>query len=277
MSNITPSPTYADHAVQREIRLLHNERIAERTYRLRFHSPEIARATAPGQFIMLRLSGRDDPLLARAFAVYDLNIDEGTVDIVYIVVGKMTGILAESGPGTRLSAWGPLGNGFPAFTREHVFLVCGGVGITPMLLTAKAARRAGAAITLCYGARSENAFVPVEPFEVLGVEVRFATEDGRRGRRGLVTDLLGDALAEAAGKPVIAACGPDPMLAAVAALARNRDVPCYVSLENVMSCGIGICFGCVCKTRDASGKTDYRRTCVEGPVFDAREVVWEEG
>jgi len=76
--------------------------------------------------------------------------------------------------------------------------------------------------------------------------------------------------------PVVAACGPEPMLAAVAALAEKQNVPCYVSLENTMSCGVGICFGCVCKTRDASGKTDYRRTCVEGPVFDAREVVWEK-
>lgn len=275
MSSTTPSPTYADRAVQQEIALLENARIAERTYRLRFRSPEIARATAPGQFVMLRLAGRDDPLLGRAFAVYDLDVEEGTVDIVYIVVGKMTGILAESAPGARLSVWGPLGNGFPALKQDHVFLVCGGVGITPMLLTAKAAKQVGAAVTLCYGARSENAFVPVEAFEAIGVDVRFATEDGSRGRPGLVTGLLDDTLVAAAGEAVIAACGPEPMLAAVAALSRNRDIPCYVSLENTMSCGIGICFGCVCKTRDASGVTDYRRTCVEGPVFDAREVVWE--
>ena len=273
---MSTSPAYADHAVQQEIELLQNEQIAERTFRLRFRSPEIASATAAGQFVMLRLAGRDDPLLGRAFAVYDLDEQAGTVDIVYIVVGKMTGILAESPVGTRLTVWGPLGNGFSAFGQDHVVLVCGGVGITPMLLTAKAAKAAGKKVTLCYGARNEGAFVPVEAFEALGVDVRFATEDGSRGRKGFVTDVMAEVLEEVKTDSVVASCGPEPMLAAVAELTEKRDVPCYVSLENTMSCGVGICFGCVCKTRDAAGKTDYRRTCVEGPVFDARKVVWRD-
>jgi dihydroorotate dehydrogenase electron transfer subunit len=114
----------------------------------------------------------------------------------------------------------------------------------------------------------------VEDFERSGVKVRIATDDGSRGHHGLVTDLLEQALNEATGQVRVVTCGPEPMMAAVSRIAARRGVACQVSLETPMACGIGICFTCVAKVRDESGAWDYKRTCVEGPVFDAAKIEW---
>jgi dihydroorotate dehydrogenase electron transfer subunit len=134
---------------------------------------------------------------------------------------------------------------------------------------------------LCYGTRSADLLAGVEDFQALGVDVRISTDDGTAGRHGLVTDVLAQVLDEArvldesAHDSIdtrVVCCGPEPMLAAVAALTARRGVPCQVSLETPMACGIGICFSCVARVRDDTGGWDYRRTCVEGPVFDAERI-----
>jgi dihydroorotate dehydrogenase electron transfer subunit len=114
----------------------------------------------------------------------------------------------------------------------------------------------------------------VEDFERIGVEVRLATEDGSRGHHGLVTDVLQEVLADSTLSREIVCCGPEPMLEAVGKMAADHATRCQVSLETPMACGIGICFSCVVKVRDASGGSDYKRTCVDGPVFDATEIEW---
>ena len=119
----------------------------------------------------------------------------------------------------------------------------------------------------------------VEDFRRLGVDVLVSTEDGSAGRRGRVTDLLPGVLdaARSAGQACrVVCCGPEPMMEAAARIARDGNVPCQVSLESPMACGIGICFSCVAKVIDSQGGWDYRRTCVEGPVFDARQIVWHD-
>jgi dihydroorotate dehydrogenase electron transfer subunit len=130
-------------------------------------------------------------------------------------------------------------------------------------------------VTLCYGCRSGQYLAGVEDFQRAGVDVRLSTEDGSAGQRGLVTDLIGPVVEQSKLPCRIVACGPEAMLAAVAKLAERLRLPCQVSLETPMACGIGICFSCVAKVRDESGQWDYRRTCVEGPVFDARDIEFD--
>jgi dihydroorotate dehydrogenase electron transfer subunit len=282
---------YADRAVQRTVEIVENVRLARDTYRLRFACPEIAGPIVPGQFVMLRMADVNDPLIGRPLALYQTTPDDTGrphfVDVVYLVKGKFTSRVVHARPGERLTVWGPLGNGFSVEPVEHLIMVAGGIGQTPFLALAEAflGHRAfgdpprsitpAKRVTFCYGARSADLLAGLDDFTRAGVELRIATDDGTRGHHGLVTDLLREVLREqpdAARR--IAVCGPEPMMAAVARIAEDHRTPCEVSLETPMACGIGICFTCVAKVRDAAGAWDYQRTCVAGPVFDAARIEW---
>jgi dihydroorotate dehydrogenase electron transfer subunit len=283
-----PSPTYADHAWHGPAVVEENVPLARDTYRLRFACPEIARRIVPGQFVMLRLADCNDPLLGRPLALYDVVPDAAGkphfLDIVYLTVGKMTRLLPEFLAGSRLEVWGPLGNGFPLTPTEHLVMVAGGIGQTPFLTLAREylgrhvygdpPRQTPRAkqVTLCYGARSREYLACVEDFRQLGVDVQLSTDDGSLGHRGLVTELIRPVVESSPGTCRIVCCGPEAMMEATAAIAAKLELPCQVSLESPMACGIGICFSCVKKIRDATGGWDYRRTCVEGPVFEAGDV-----
>jgi dihydroorotate dehydrogenase electron transfer subunit len=263
-------------------------RLARDTYRIRLHGPDLARSIRPGQFLMLRLPGTTDPLLGRPFALYDTVHDAqgqpAALDVVYLVVGKVTGLLAELRAGDRVEVWGPLGNGFPELSGlDHVGLVAGGIGQTPFLAYlrqllgqrgygGRPARRAAQRVSLYYGVRSADLAAGVEDFRAAGATVHLASDDGSLGFHGFVTQLL-----ETHAPPRhLVGCGPEPMMKVLAALARRWGVPCHLSLETPMACGIGICFSCVTRVRAGAG-WDYRRVCVEGPVFDAACLAWEEG
>jgi dihydroorotate dehydrogenase electron transfer subunit len=282
---------YADCAQFHTVEVVENVCLARDTWRVRFHAPEMARRFLPGQFLMLRLAGHDDPLLARPLALYDTVDDNSNtpafVDVVYLVQGKMTSRLANFQLGRKLDVWGPLGNGFPALDAKHLIFVAGGIGQTPFLALAQeclGSRKYGEPvrsapkaerITLCYGARRAEYLAGVEDFRSRGVDVRISTDDGSAGRHGLVTDLLREVLAEeAAPSRQIICCGPERMMEATAEVAQAAGIHCLASLETPMACGIGICFSCVARIRDDQGGWDYRRTCVEGPVFDAERIVW---
>ncbi len=284
---------FPDRACRLTTAIAENVQLARDTYRLRFDAEEIARRIVPGQFLMIRLAGANDPLLGRPLALYDVVCDDAgspqQIDIVYLVVGKMTGRLAKLPPGTLLEVWGPLGNGFPPTKTEHLVMVAGGIGQTPFPALAREflglhqygdpprdvprARK----VTLCYGARSADYLAGVDDFERLGVDVHISTDDGSAGHHGRVTELIAPVVEESVVQDDpsacrIVCCGPEPMLRATTETARALGVPCQVSLETPMACGIGICFSCVAKIRGPSGDWDYRRTCVEGPVFAAEDV-----
>jgi dihydroorotate dehydrogenase electron transfer subunit len=134
-------------------------------------------------------------------------------------------------------------------------------------------------VKLCYGARRAEYLACVADFEALGIDVRLSTDDGSAGRRGFVTEVLLEVLDESAaegsaGRSRVVCCGPEKMMEAVARITHAASVPCQVSLETPMACGIGICFSCVTKVRQPDGEWDYRRTCVEGPVFEAEQIEW---
>jgi len=281
---------YADNARQLQAAVTENVLLARDTYRVRLACPELARQIVPGQFVMLRVPECDDPLLGRPFALYDTVPDVSGepvgVDIVYLVVGKMTSRLAECTAGDRLELWGPLGNGFSVQPTEHLIMVAGGIGQTPFLALGREAlghrrygQRARSAwagkATLCYGVRSAELLAGADDFRAAGIELLLSSDDGSVGHHGLVTELLEQTLArQSAADCRIACCGPETMMEAVAKIAARVAVPCEVSLETPMACGIGICFSCVVKARQSDGSWDYKRTCVEGPVFDAEAIVW---
>jgi dihydroorotate dehydrogenase electron transfer subunit len=282
---------YADAAHQCRVRIVENVRLARDTYRVRFECPVIAKKIVPGQFLMVRLAGLEDPLLGRPLALYDVVPNAAgqptAIDVVYLVLGKMTGRLAECGPGDELDVWGPLGNGFPPAPTDQLIMVAGGIGQTPFLALGQEylnRRKYGnpprqfspaKQVTLCYGVRTAALAAGVDDFRTAGFDVRLASDDGTLGHHGLVTDLLRDALAETAGQNrLVVCCGPEPMMEAVAELCHTNAVRCLVSLETPMACGIGICFSCVAKVRQPDGGWDYKRTCVEGPIFDAAKIEW---
>lgn len=270
-----------------ESRIVEHRSIAKDTWQLTLEAPSLARCTLPGQFFMVRLAGLNDPLIGRALAMFDRGFDSQgnpqTVSVAYVVKGKFTQALSRFKAGQSVEIWGPLGNAFSNQPVDHLILVAGGVGITPMLSLASAALgqdtygqegHFAQQVTLCYGARTEEYLVALDAFEERGVRLAIATEDGSLGHRGRVTEVLKDLLSRSEGTSRIACCGPEPMMQAVSKIAHEHNVTCEVSLETPMACGIGICFTCVAKIDQGDGTWDYRRTCVEGPIFESKSIVW---
>ena len=278
------------HARQHTVEVVENVPIALDTYRIRLAAAETAGTILPGQFFMLRLVGRTDPLLGRPFALYDTYSDgagrPAGIDVVYVTIGRMSRLLAQVHAGERLSLWGPLGNGFSAAPGRRVMMVAGGIGQTPFLALARWYMGAGSygspavsvarpgKLVLAYGVRTAGLLAGLEDFERAGVAVEIATDDGTAGRHGLVTDLVADGLAGSEPPDHLVGCGPLPMLHALAKIAHKAGVRCELSLETPMACGFGACFSCVTRVRDESGAWDYRRVCLDGPVFDAERVVF---
>lgn len=232
----------------------------------------------PGQFVMLspgpRTSARrSDPLLPRPMAVYRERREsaETQLEILFKRHGRGTALLAESLPGQRIELVGPLGRAFRAPAQgERPLLVAGGTGIASVYeFSARLAAR-GASPQVLLGARSAADLMGEADFEALGIELRLATEDGSRGTRGLVTELLESSLAADAAARVYA-CGPTAMMRRAAEIAAGQRCPCIVSLENPMACGFGVCLGCAAPLR-AGG---FALVCRDGPVFDAEAIDWE--
>jgi dihydroorotate dehydrogenase electron transfer subunit len=273
--------------VHATVEVLENVRLARQSYRIRLHFRQLAGLIRPGQFVMLRWPKSSDPLLGRPFALYDTVLDDRdrpvALDIVYLVVGKLTGLLAETRPGEKLDVWGPLGNGFPDYQGlDHIALVAGGIGQTPFLAHARdllgqrgyagrPPRRAADRVSLYYGVRSADLVAGADDFRRVGANLHLASDDGSVGLHGFVTELL-----KSHEPPQqIVGCGPEPMLRALAEIARRWDVPCDLSLETPMACGIGICFSCVTRVKTPEG-WDYRRVCIDGPVFGSAQLAWDE-
>ncbi|MBM4097706.1 MAG: dihydroorotate dehydrogenase electron transfer subunit [Planctomycetes bacterium] len=264
--------------------VLANTPLAERTWKVDIDAPELALRTRPGQFIMVRLPGQTDPLLGRPFALCDTLPGGRGISFVHLVVGKATGMLARLRPGDPLEAWGPLGQRFPepADGARRVALVAGGIGQTPFLAHTREllgtmgfagdrARRRVDAVDLVYGARTASLHAGVDAFREAGATVHLATDDGSAGTRGRVTDVLA-----ALPRPDhVFGCGPEPMLKALARQCATLGLPCHLSLETPMACGLGICYSCVVKVRDPGSPAgwDYRRVCVDGPTFAAGDLV----
>lgn len=235
-------------------------------YRLTLREPEIAAAAQPGQFVELATGGAT--LLNKPISIAAANRDAGTFSVVYKVIGPGTRAFSSYTRERRIKILAPCGNGFDR-VRGHAIVVGGGIGIPPLRFLV-AENLSHATFSAILGARSRSELVLDADFtEMTGGEPMIATDDGTRGHRGMVTDLLATALKRQTA-PVYA-CGPVPMLARVAQMCQAAAVPCYVCLEAYMGCGMGVCMGCVVPT-----VRGMERVCHEGPVFNAADVRWDE-
>lgn len=248
---------------QLEAKIASNKKAGTCFYLMKLESDYLAKNSRPGQFVEIQCTKSVDPLLRRPLGVHRI-VSDG-IEILYEVVGRGTELLAGKRQGETLSIIGPLGNGFEPVSGEGAILIAGGIGQAPLLALAERLAD-GKKLQVLIGAKTESHILCEKDFKRLGCKVFIATDDGSKGHKGLVTDLLKDTLNAA-----IYACGPTGMLKAVSRIARTHGVPCQVSLEERMACGVGVCLGCPVKVKTG----EYKMVCKDGPVFDSEEVVWE--
>lgn len=246
-------------------------------YLLGFHAPEISRKAKPGQFVHIRCKNSKDPLIRRPFSFYSIDESCGIIKILYEVKGIGTKLLSSYKEGEYLDVLAPMGNGFQMNNSiQGAVLVGGGVGGAPMVAVAKSLVDMGIKdIQILLGAQTRDKIIPTSGFEALGLEVQLATEDGSCGHHGYVTDLLTPILDKINHKKyTVMACGPQPMLKTTAEICNSKNCPCQLSMDAIITCGVGACQGCVCKVKEDSEEI-YHRACIEGPVFNSQEVVWD--
>lgn len=279
--------------IQIKSRLLSRKKIAKNIFKITLDAPEICKTARPGQFVNVRLSEMKDPLLRRPFSIHRVNRE--TLEIFFKVVGRGTELLTKLPKNTSLDLLGPLGHGFAVSDRSAAVLIAGGMGIAPLFPLGEELLKNGKKVFFLIGAEKKSFVLYETKCRNLGAEVFISTDNGSYGYKGFVTDLLISLLDE--GKiPHDAqyyACGPDPMLHALAPIAKSRHLSCQVSLEEKMACGIGTCLSCVCKVESEIAiarrglKESHIQTspdfpyghalvCSDGPVFDIEEIVWEE-
>jgi len=244
-----------------------NKQIAAGFYDLRVHAPDIVDLAVPGQFVHIRCGERP---LRRPISICGLDKQEGILRMVYEVRGEGTEWMSQRGSGETLDILGPLGQGFKlADNHKRVVVVGGGLGVPPLI---PVAQQAGKSTVAVLGFRAESAAILLDDFADVCGSVMLSSNDGTLGRKGFVTDDV-RALCERGEVDLICACGPTPMLKAVAEVAAEYGVDAQVSLEQRMGCGIGACLVCSCKADMGAGET-YAQVCRNGPVFKAEEVVW---
>ena len=273
----------AEMPVDVDALVISNTRLSAEYNVVALEAPEIASRSHPGQFVMVKPARGFDPLLRRPFSVFEVLKDRhGTPSGLSLLnkrVGPSTRQLAALEPGDRMPCLGPLGRPFtPVDSPASAWMVAGGVGLAPFATLAERLRNEGVEATLFYGARQAADLFYLEWFERLGVCLRLATEDGSRGEHGLITAPLERALdqAEPPVPAMIYACGPTGMLCAVAKLAATSRRLLEVSLEQVMGCGLGGCYSCVVPVRDDDHPGHLVRSCLEGPVFRAEQILWDQ-
>jgi len=258
---------------QEKNQVLWNKKIAPSYFNMGLTCNKGYSDAKPGQFITLKFSDQITPLLRRPFSIHKLitenQIIQG-IELLYKVVGRFTEKLSVCKPGDFIDILGPLGNSFPV--SEHlnqVFIVAGGVGVAPLVFLSAVLKEKGMNPLDCrlfIGGRSADDILCKNYFLNFGMNICVTTDDGSEGEKGLVTTPLEREL-NICLPDVIYACGPAPMLRAVSKIAEKYAVPCHISVETVMACGMGACLGCAVENRKDSGK--YMHICVDGPVFEA--------
>jgi dihydroorotate dehydrogenase electron transfer subunit len=250
---------------------------------MRLKVPADFRESLPGQFVMLRIPGRDFPFLGRPLSIYSLYTTrkDTSIEILYRIAGRGTDLFSRMKNGEEVSVLGPLGHAFDVSAEvKHVMLVAGGIGVAPLSFLAEYYGRHALGNTVkmsCYlGAKSINSLVGHERMERICSEIQISTDDGSAGHHGFITDLFARDLPSVSVRDtVVYACGPHQMLKVLARiLEKHPSCRCQVSIEERMACGIGTCLGCTVVTKDAGSQRKFVRACTEGPVFDIRAIDW---
>jgi dihydroorotate dehydrogenase electron transfer subunit len=232
---------------------------------LTLEAPAIAQAAKPGQFVHVRVADSHHPLLRRPISIAAANAAKGTIILVYRIVGHGTALLAKLEPGATVDLMGPLGSGF-AISGERPLLVGGGMGLAPLVYLAK--ELCPRPVTVVMGGRTRADMYWENIFHSICANMHITTDDGSLGRQGFAVDLLPEVLA-GGNYDSLYTCGPKPLMEATARLAKQHGIPCQVSLEDHMACGVGACLSCTCAGTDGV----RRKVCTDGPVFEAGEVL----
>jgi dihydroorotate dehydrogenase electron transfer subunit len=262
-----------------EAKVIRNTRLSSDYNVLALAAPEIAAAVAPGQFVMVKPGRGHDPLLRRPFSVFEILRENGRVEGLTLLskrVGVTTRMLLEAVEGDVVSCLGPLGKPFvPVDPPAEAWMVAGGVGLAPFATLTEALVERGTRATLFYGARSGSELFYLDWFAARGVRLVLTTEDGSIGEHGRVTVPLERELQRSTGSITVYACGPEPMLEAVAHVSTKYRRRSQVSVERVMGCGMGGCYSCVIPVKDRNGSHHYVRSCIGGPIFNGADLVWD--
>lgn len=253
-------------------KLIEKEQLKPDIFKFVISTQEIADVAKPGQFLEIKVSDNIDPFLRRPISIYDINKENSTVTFIFQVKGKGTTILSNKNIGDEIDVLGPLGFGtFNIADYKNVSIIGGGIGVFPLHELAKNANKQ-ATVNTYLGFRNKDFVVCEDEFKAVSSKLVITTDDGSYGENGFAINYLIEDL-NSSNTDCIYACGPLPMLKAVQKLAIERNIPCQISLEEKMGCGIGACLGCAVKTA-ASPKDapQYVHVCKAGPVFDATYV-----
>ncbi len=265
-----------------KVKILSKKEVAPNIFSIKLSAPSVAQEALPGQFIHVKCSKDNYPLLRRPLSIHRIDKEKGEISILFQVIGEGTKLLAQKEVRDNLDILGPIGNGFNIYPEsKKIIIIGGGIGVAPLLALCEESIRQGKEVRVLIGALKKELVIEEENFRKLGAKVDVASNDGSYKYKGLVTDLLERIIKEGWLADQIFACGPKLKLKKVVEVSLEAHIDCQVSLEERMACGIGACLGCVCKikTRDKKeGKVKYefKRVCVDGPVFRGSEVVWDD-
>ena len=278
-----------------EARVISNTRLSADYNVIALAAPEIAETTRPGQFVMVKSGRSGDPLLRRPFSVFEVLRVNGRVEGLTLLskrIGITTTMLFDAVEGDTVSCLGPLGRPFELVEPPaEAWMVAGGVGLAPFATLGEALLARGTKTTLFYGARTGAELFYLDWFKSRSISVVLATEDGSIGDRARITVPLERELKNREPRIpepgsripeiMIYACGPEPMLEAVARIAAKFDRPSQVSVERTMGCGMGGCYSCVIPVLEDGGPDNarpthhYVRSCIAGPVFCGEDILWD--
>jgi dihydroorotate dehydrogenase electron transfer subunit len=293
--------------IQTRVKLIKNIEVSAGYCKIILSCPGLARLAKPGQFIEIKVTDNHECLLRRPFSIH--RAYGSNIEILFEIIGKGTEFLSQKKRGESLDIIGPLGNGFKMGAPEHPFdfaqgrqgtlparqagrapvLVAGGMGVAPLVFLAEKlaevkSQKSKVKNIVLIGAKTKNQILCEKEFKKLGCEIKISTDDGSRGFKGKVTELLKHLPSTIPACPCLAgrraadrdyrlstiyACGPKPMLKEISVFSKKYNIPAQISLEEHMACGFGACLGCVVNTIEG-----YKRVCKEGPVFGAREIIW---
>lgn len=257
--------------------IISKEKLKENIFKLSLSSTLIAQRAKPGNFVHIKVSPHSYPLLRRAFSIHKVDRQKRSFEVLFKVVGKGTEILSGKSPGDILDLLGPVGNNFSLpQKRETVMLVAGGMGIAPLwfLFTNLIKRFEKGKLIFFLGAKSKNELLYYEKLKQLKDNLIVTTDDGSLGTKGLVTEAFLKGIKERKqdlSKLMVYSCGPPEMLKRISEISKRYKLSCQISLEGSMACGVGACWGCAVKLENGG----YKRVCIDGPVFDAKEVILE--